>query len=93
MFAGVGPGWGLSAYFSYLKGVSNELAMKHVPWVAPRNDTYAGPVGRRGDMVRSTHSSFLAALLQHFGMRFTSGSMILPKPMVRSSLQNFTLTR
>ncbi|KAK9864376.1 hypothetical protein WJX84_004323, partial [Apatococcus fuscideae] len=48
---GVGPGWALSAYFSYLKGVSNELALKHVPWVAPRNDTYAGPEGRRGDMV------------------------------------------
>ncbi|KAK9863378.1 hypothetical protein WJX84_005251 [Apatococcus fuscideae] len=48
---GVGPGWGLSAYFSYLKGVSNELAMKYVSWVPPRNDTYAGPVGRRGDMV------------------------------------------
>ena len=41
----------MSAFFGYLKGVGNELAMKHVPQVKPRNDTLAGPVGRRGDMV------------------------------------------
>lgn len=34
-----------------MKGVNNKLAMKHVPWVLPRNDTIAGPYGRRGDMV------------------------------------------
>ncbi len=48
---GVAPGWAVSAYFGYLKGVYNELALKHVPHVAPRNDTRAGPVGRRGDQV------------------------------------------
>ena len=48
---GVSPGWAVSAYFGYLKGVINELALKHVPHVAPRNDTRAGPVGRRGDQV------------------------------------------
>ena len=41
----------MSAYFGYLKGVSNELALKHVPYVVPRNDTLAGPRGRRGDQV------------------------------------------
>jgi hypothetical protein len=44
-------GWAVSAYFGYLKGVSNELALKHVPYVVPRNDTLAGPSGRRGDQV------------------------------------------
>ena len=48
----VAPGWGVSAYFGYLKGVNNELALKHVPHVSPRNDTLAGPLGRRGDQVR-----------------------------------------
>lgn len=41
----------MSAYFGYLKGVKNELALKHVPQVLPRNDTLAGPIGRRGDQV------------------------------------------
>ena len=41
----------MSAFFGYMKGVKNELAMKHVPEVVPRNDTLAGPKGRRGDMV------------------------------------------
>ncbi|CAL5222328.1 g4674 [Coccomyxa viridis] len=48
---GVAPGWAVSAFFGYLKGVNNELAMKHVPQVRPRNDTLAGQPGRRGDMV------------------------------------------
>ncbi|EIE24386.1 hypothetical protein COCSUDRAFT_40799 [Coccomyxa subellipsoidea C-169] len=43
--------WAVSAYFGYLKGVKNELALKHVPYVEPRNDTLAGPEGRRGDQV------------------------------------------
>ncbi len=42
----------MSAFFGYLKGVNNELALKHVPQVIPRNDTLAGQPGRRGDMVR-----------------------------------------
>lgn len=43
-------GWAVAAYFPYMKGVNNGLALKHVPEVVPRNDTLAGPVGRRGDM-------------------------------------------
>ena len=45
----VSRGWAVSAYFGYLKGVDNALALKHVPHVTPRNDTLAGPMGRRGD--------------------------------------------
>ena len=45
-------GWAVSAFFGYLKGVNNELALKHVPEVLPRNDSLAGPVGRRGDQVQ-----------------------------------------
>ena len=44
----------MSAFFGYLKGVQNELALKHIPHVKPRNDTLAGPVGRMGDMVSCT---------------------------------------
>lgn len=47
---GVHNGWAASAYFGYMRGVNNELALKHVPDVLPRNDTLAGPKGRRGDM-------------------------------------------
>ncbi|KAI7838943.1 hypothetical protein COHA_007303 [Chlorella ohadii] len=34
-----------------LLSVSNELALRHIPQVAPRNDSQAGPAGRRGDQV------------------------------------------
>lgn len=51
----------MSAYFGYLKGVVNELALKHVPFVEPRNDTLAGPKGRRGDQVRQP----LALAIRH----------------------------
>jgi hypothetical protein len=44
--AGAKPGLACAAYFGYMKGVKNALAMKHVPWVLPRNDTRAG--GWRG---------------------------------------------
>ena len=46
----------MSAFFGYLKGVDNELALKHVPHVQPRNDSLAGPTGRRGDQVCSVSS-------------------------------------
>ena len=49
-------GWAVSAFFGYLKGVQNELALKHIPHVKPRNDTLAGPVGRMGDMVSQSFS-------------------------------------
>ena len=48
---GAGPGWAISAFFTYMKGVSNELAMRHVPQVVPRTDNLAGNPGRRGDQV------------------------------------------
>lgn len=48
---GAGPGWAISAFFTYMKGVSNELALRHVPQVTPREDNLAGPPGRRGDQV------------------------------------------
>ena len=48
---GAKPGLAVSAFFGYMKGVSNELALKYIPDVPPRNDTLAGPVGRRSDMV------------------------------------------
>jgi hypothetical protein len=34
-----------------VQGVNNALALKHVPEVPPREDTLAGPKGRRGDQV------------------------------------------
>lgn len=34
-----------------MQGVNNALALKHVPEVVPREDTLAGPKGRRGDQV------------------------------------------
>ncbi len=52
----------MSAYFGYLKGVKNELALKHVPYVEPRNDTLAGPEGRRGDQVGHPDSGVPAML-------------------------------
>jgi len=52
---GARKGLGVSAFYGYLKGVNNELAMKHVPEVEPRNDTLAGPLGRRGDQARTVH--------------------------------------
>ena len=31
---GAGPGWAISAFFTYMKGVNNELAQRHVPQVS-----------------------------------------------------------
>ena len=41
----------MSGFYGYLKGVNNELALKHIPEVPPRNDSLAGPIGRRSDQV------------------------------------------
>jgi peptidyl serine alpha-galactosyltransferase len=50
--ADISPGWAMGAAgYTYLKGVINELAMRHVSTIPPRNDTLAGPKGRRGDQV------------------------------------------
>jgi len=35
-----------------MKGVANELAERHIKDVPPRNDTLAGPYGRKADQVR-----------------------------------------
>lgn len=53
---GVRKGLAISAFYGYLKGVNNELALKHVPEVLPRNDTLAGPLGRRGDQVHISYT-------------------------------------
>lgn len=46
---GAKPGWAVAAYFGYMKGTENELALRHVPEILPRNDTLAGAVvGQRG---------------------------------------------
>lgn len=44
-------GLAVSASYTYMIGVDNELATTHIPEVLPRNDTLAGPYGRRGDQV------------------------------------------
>lgn len=48
---GAAPGTAVSGFFGYMVGVENELALRHVPEVEPRQDSLAGPVGRRGDQV------------------------------------------
>ena len=48
---GVHRGYARSSEFNYMKGCCNELALRHIPEVAPRNDTLGGPYGRRSDMV------------------------------------------
>ena len=47
------PGWAVSGFYGYLKGVGNDLALRHVPRIKPRRDTLAGPLGRRGDQARA----------------------------------------
>lgn len=44
-------GLAVGARYTYLIGVNNELATRHIPQVLPRNDTLAGPFGRRADQV------------------------------------------
>ncbi|KAG2499027.1 hypothetical protein HYH03_003212 [Edaphochlamys debaryana] len=50
-FYNVSKGWCLSHDYRYMIGVNNELATRHIPEIGPRNDTLAGPYGRRGDQV------------------------------------------
>lgn len=38
-------------HFEVMAGVSNALAEKHVPYVTPRSDWFAGPEGRKADRV------------------------------------------
>ena len=53
-------GWAASGYYviDILHGCANELAAKHIPEVAPREDTLGGPKGRRADMVRAMGAIF-----------------------------------
>ncbi len=44
-------GWAVSGFYGYLKGVNNEMAEKYLPNIPPRNDSLAGPEGRRSDQV------------------------------------------
>lgn len=44
-------GWAVSGFYGYLKGVKNELADKFLPNISPRNDSLAGPEGRKSDQV------------------------------------------
>lgn len=45
-------GWAVSGFYGYLKGVNNEMAEKYLPNIPPRNDSLAGPQGRRSDQVK-----------------------------------------
>lgn len=45
------PHLAIGARYTYMIGVANELATRHIPEVEPRNDTLAGPNGRRADQV------------------------------------------
>jgi NET1-associated nuclear protein 1 (U3 small nucleolar RNA-associated protein 17) len=46
----------ISWYSEFLDGASNELALRYLPNVEPRNDTNGGqPKGRRADMVGGFH--------------------------------------
>lgn len=42
-------GWARATRYSLLKGIRNDMALKHIPEVEPRNDTLGGPPGRRAD--------------------------------------------
>eukprot|EP00775_Hariotina_reticulata_P010387 gene10387-10545_t len=44
-------GWAVGARYDYMIGVNNPLADKHIPEIPRRNDTLAGPIGRRSDKV------------------------------------------
>ena len=42
---GAARGMAVSAFFDYMHGVHNELALRYVADIAPRNDTLAGENG------------------------------------------------
>lgn len=52
-------GLAIGARYTYMIGVDNELAKRHIPEVSPRNDTLAGPFGRRADQVPSAVARLL----------------------------------
>ena len=47
--ASIPDGVAMSSGYTYLKGVRNELADRHIGHIAPRDDSYGGPIGRRAD--------------------------------------------
>lgn len=87
---GAQKGWAVAAYYGYMKGVNNALALKHIPEVAPRNDTLAGPHGRRGDQVRgggrlchcipSRHSPQRSSRSRRFQASALAGMNTRPSP-------------
>jgi len=59
---GLRPGHAHAAYYGYLKGVINDLATRQVPEIVPRNDSKAGPPGRRADQVGGVQAMTLSDL-------------------------------
>jgi hypothetical protein len=45
------PGIAYGARYDYMIGVNNQLADRHIPEIPRKNDTLAGPYGRRSDKV------------------------------------------
>jgi hypothetical protein len=80
---GARKGQAVSAFYGYLKGVNNELALKHVPEIEPRNDTLAGPLGRRGDQARNLVHSLVALTCGHAN---PSGVTVTASPSKRVML-------
>jgi len=46
----VPEGFAVASKYSYLRGVMNELAERHISEIIPREDEYGGPEGRKADM-------------------------------------------
>ncbi|WIA09314.1 hypothetical protein OEZ85_008721 [Tetradesmus obliquus] len=66
-------GWAVGAKYDYMIGVNNELADRHIPEIPKRNDTLAGPAGRRSDRVGGfffVHRDDLKAM-SHLWLKYT----------------------
>ena len=48
-----------------MDGVANELATRHIPDSAPRQDELAGPAGRRSDQVPTASAAFGEIILEN----------------------------
>ncbi|GBF96079.1 peptidyl serine alpha-galactosyltransferase [Raphidocelis subcapitata] len=74
-------GWAVAGHYDYMKGVTNDLALRHIPQIPPRNDTLAGPAGRRGDVVgapyfmRVDDARALAPLWHEYTVRVRNDSL------------------
>jgi hypothetical protein len=86
-------GWAIGAAgYTYLKGVVNDLSMRHVPDIAPRNDTLAGPKGRRGDQVSDERGVFSFWLFRRDPRATFTGRPAAPR-RVRSSFCVYLFAR